>query len=408
MDKRIESYAELLVKVGLNIQKGQTLVASCPVECAPFMRLVADAAYDCGAREVVMVWNDDHMTRQKYLHADSSVFDSFPRWTADMYNSLADEQAARLAIHSEDPEVLTGVDPDRLRRAGFASGTALAPFRRMQSSYYFPWCVASAPCTAWAKKIFPEKSDADAYDALWDAILNASRVFEGGDPIAEWQKHNAALAERVKKLESYDFKSLRYKNSLGTDLYIELPEQHIWRGGAKNAGTGVRFNANIPTEECFTAPVRTGVEGIAFASKPLVTGGSVADGFSFTFEKGKIVDVKAERGQKLLENAISVDEGASYLGEVALVPYDSPISKSGILFYNTLFDENASCHLAFGSSYPCVKGGTEMSREELDRRGLNASMTHQDFMVGTPDLSIIGTTHDGKEVPIFVDGNFAF
>lgn len=408
MQQRIRAYADLLIGVGLNVQKGQQLVISSPVDCAPFARMCADAAYAAGCREVFMNWSDDHMTRAKYLHADEAVFDNFPSWRADFYNKLSAEGTAWLSIYAEDPETLSGVDPDRIRRSSIASGGAIKPFRDRQTANFFPWCVASVPTEAWAKKVFPEKTGDEAVELLWDAILTASRVYEGGDPVNEWREHCARLKSRVNTLNSLNLRYLHYTNSLGTDLTIELPETHFWEGGSESAASGLPFCANIPTEEVFTAPLRSGVNGVVYATRPLVVNGDIAKNFSFRFENGKIVEIKAERGQHLLETATKVDDGASYLGEVALVPYDSPISNSGILFYNTLFDENASCHLAFGDSYPCVKGGAEMSKEELTAMDLNDSITHEDFMVGSPDLSITGTTRDGREVPVFVNGNFAF
>jgi len=408
MENRIKAYAKLLIEVGLNVQKGQLLVISSPVECAPFARMCASAGYDAGCREVVMNWSDDYMTREKYLRADDSVFDTVPSWRADFYNTVSEQQAAFLSIYADDPQLLAGVDYDRLRRANIASGKAIKPFRDRQTANFFPWCIASIPIPSWAKKVFPDKAENEAVDALWDAILSAMRIYNDRDPVLQWREHCAKLKSRVKTLNDYNFKYLKYKNSLGTDLTVQLPENHHWEGGNETCANGTVFCANMPTEEVFTAPLKTGTNGIVFSSKPLIVNGDIADKFSFEFKDGKIVKVCAEVGQELLETAISVDEGASYLGEVALVPYDSPISNSGILFYNTLFDENASCHFAFGDSYPCVEGGSEMTKEQLQEIGLNYSISHEDFMIGTKDLSIIGITHDGKEIPVFIDGNFAF
>jgi aminopeptidase len=408
MDKRAEKYAKLVINTGINIQKGQTLLITAPVDAAEFARLCVKEAYKAGCKNVELRWKDDAISKETYLHADDSVFDEFPSWKADMLNSLSADGAAFLSIYSEDPEALSGVDADRIRRSSVASGKALAEFRQRQMTDEVQWCLFSVPNPAWAKKVFPELSEDEAVSKLWDAIYDTVRISEDNDPVDEWAKHERALCERKKKLTEYNFKYLKYKNSLGTDLTIELPEGHFWEGGCSTSGKGVKFTANMPTEEIFTAPKLDGVNGIVYASKPLVINGDIADKFSFTFENGKIVKVSAEKGQELLETAISTDEGAAYLGEVALVPYDSPISSSGILFYNTLFDENASCHLAFGASYPCINGGSEMSADERKAHGLNDSIMHEDFMVGTRDLSIIGVTHDGAEIPVFVDGNFAF
>lgn len=408
MDSRIKAYAKLLIEVGLNVQKGQLVVISSPVDCAPFARLCATAAYDAGCREVVMNWSDGYLTREKYLKADSSIFDTVHPWVSEMYNKVSEDQCAFLSIYADDPQMLSGVDVDRIMRANKASGEAIKPFRDRQTLNYFPWCIASIPIPVWAKKVFPNLNEKNAMKAMWEAILSSMRIYENGDPVAEWKEHCATLKERVRKLNEYNFKYLKYKNSLGTDLTVELPEGHFWEGGSEKSALGTVFCANMPTEEVFTAPLKNGTNGVVYSSKPLIVNGDIADKFWFKFVDGKITEVHAEVGQELLETAISVDEGSSYLGEVALVPYDSPISNSGILFYNTLFDENASCHFAFGDSYPCIKGGDKMTKEELQAAGLNYSISHEDFMIGTSDLSIVGITHNDEEIPVFINGNFAF
>ena len=244
-------------------------------------------------------------------------------------------------------------------------------------------------------------------ESLWEAIFKAVRITGDGQSVRRWQEHLENLSRRKEKLNALRLKTLHYTNSLGTDLTVELPQDHIWEAGDDCTSAGQPFVANMPTEELFTAPLRTGANGVVVASLPLVHDGNIISGFRMTVEEGKIVSVSAEQGQKVLEAAISVDEGACYFGEVALVPYDSPISNQKLLFYNTLFDENAACHIAFGEAYPCIEGGRDMDKEQLKARGLNDSVTHVDFMVGTADLSIVGTTRDGREVPIFVNGNFA-
>lgn len=408
MTERIKAYARLLIEVGINLQKGQPLVISSPVDCAPFARLCASAAYKAGCREVFMNWTDDYMTREKYLHGQDSIFDTFPTWTAEFYNKASEMGAGWLGISASDPEALAGVDPERLRRASISSGNAIKPFRQRQMTNFFPWCVASVPTAAWAKKVYPGLEEKEAITKLWLAILDAVRVYENDDPVAQWRRHSENLKKRVDILNRYNFRYLKYKNALGTDLTVELPQNHIWEGGSERTEGGVPFCANMPTEEVFTAPKRDGVNGIVYASKPLVINGDIAENFCFTLKGGKIVKVEAEKGKELLEKAIAVDEGSSYLGEVALVPYNSPISNSNTLFYNTLFDENASCHLAFGEAYPCVKGGAKMTPDELKKAGLNASFSHEDFMVGTADLEITGITQNGEEVSVFHNGNFSF
>lgn len=408
MDTKLNKYAKLLIKKGLNVQKGQPVVIVAPVDCAPFVRLCASAAYDQGCREVVVRWVDDFLTRERYLRGDEPIFDEVPEWFSHFHNDYSEAGAAWLRIESSDPEALKGVDPERLKRSSIASGKALKPYRLRQMSNSFPWCIASVPTLAWAEKVFPDLKGEAAMNALWDAIFSAVRVTEDGDPIRLWDEHCKKLKERKARLSEYQFKELHFKNPLGTDLVVGLPENHFWEGGSEITQAGLEFCANIPTEEVFSAPKRDAVNGVVVASKPLVLGGNIIDGFKFELKDGKIVKVFAEKGQEFLESELSVDEGASYLGEVALVPYDSPISNTGILFYNTLFDENASCHFAFGEAYPCVKNGANMSKEELKAAGLNDSITHIDFMVGTADLSITGKTREGKEVPVFVNGNFAF
>lgn len=407
MEEKLREYAKLLIEVGLNVQKGQTLVISCPVDCAFFARLCASAAYDAGCREVVMRWTDDYLSRERFLRADDSVFDSLPLGQKEFLNGYADEGAAFLNISACDPEALLGVDPDRLTRAS-RSETAIQPYVNAVMSNGCPWCVASVPIPSWAKKVFPDLPEQEAMDRLWDAIFTSVRISGKGDAVARWREHVALLKSRVEKLNALHFASLHYTNSLGTDLTIRLPETHLWSGGSSTCRAGYPFVANMPTEEVFTAPLREGIDGVVYSAMPLVHNGNIIENFHFVIKDGRIVDVHAEKGEDILRAAIAEDEGASYFGEVALVPYDSPISNQKILFYNTLFDENAACHLAFGEAYPeCVEGGEAMSTEERKAAGLNDSNTHVDFMIGTNDLSIIGTTKDGREVPVFVSGNFA-
>jgi len=408
MENKLREYAKLLVEVGLNVQKGQTLLIQSPVDCAYFARLCADAAYDAGCREVVMNWGDDYLTRARYLRAADEVFDEVPEWRRHFCNDYAAEGAPRLVIVAEDPETLKGVDSGRIVRAQRAAGAALEPYYHTYMNNEAPWCVASIPIPAWAAKVFPGVPEAEAMQKLWDAIFETVRVTGDGKAVERWHAHLATLEARKNKLNELRFKSLHYTNSLGTDLTIELPEGHLWAAGNGATPKGQVFVANMPTEEIFTAPHRLGINGVVYAALPLVENGNIIDGFRFVIRDGKIVESHAKVGEEFLKAAYTVDEGASYFGEVALVPYDSPISNQGILYYNTLFDENARCHLAFGEAYPeCLEGGNDMTREELLAHGLNWSINHVDFMVGTADLSIVGTTHDGREIPVFVNGNFA-
>ena len=402
-----KDYAELLIREGLNIQKGQRLAITCQVECAEFVRLCVDAAYEAGCREVLLRWRDDAVTRARYLHADGDVFDAVNPWEVEFCDVLSEEGAGWLAIHADNPENLKGVDPDRIRRAQISTGKALKAFRERQMRNEMPWCVCSVPTKAWAQAVFPDLDPDEAVRRLWEEILAACRV-DGKDAVRNWKAHSAELQRRVEYLNACDFRMLRYQNSAGTDVTVELPDGHFWAGGEEKASSGVFFSANIPTEEVFTLPKRDGVNGVIVATKPLSLHGTLIEGFSFVVKDGRITEVHAEKGEAVLRDAVSVDEGASYFGEVALVPYDSPISQSGVLFYNTLFDENASCHFAFGEAYPCIKDADKLSQEELAARGVNYSMMHVDFMVGSRDLSIVGVTKSGEEVPVFVNGNFAF
>ena len=405
MEEKLQEYARLLVRVGLNVQKGQDLIISCPVECAYFARLCAAEAYEIGCREVVMNWHDDAMSRMKYLQAAEDVLETVPAWRERFFNDYAKAGAAYLAISATDPENLKGVDPQRIVKSQQASGKALKDFDRLQMASGFPWCIASIPIPSWAGRVFPDAPD--AVDRLWDAIFAAVRISGDGKCVEKWQAHLDTLHRRVEKLNSLRLASLHYTNALGTDLTIRLPEGHVWEAGNDVTPKGQTFIANIPTEEIYTAPLKTGIDGVVYSAMPLVNDGNIIDKFHFVVKEGKIVEAHAEKGEDSLLAAISLDEGARYFGEVALVPYDSPISNQNILYYNTLFYENAACHLAFGEAYPCIEGGRDMTKEELKARGLNDSITHVDFMVGTPDLSIVGTTQDGREIPIFVDGNFA-
>ena len=409
MLEKQKEYARLLMEMGLNVQKGQTVLIRTPVEAVAFARLCAEAAYDAGCREVLMDFQDDAVTRMYYLRADSAVFDECPGWLVNKMTGLAEGGMASLGILGGDPEMLKGVDPDRIRRKSQVTGTAMEAYYSMTMQNAFPWCGAAVPTSAWAKKVFPGLPEDEAIAELWEAIFAAVRVTGDGQAMARWREHVTTIHGRCERLNKLAFTSLQYRNSLGTNLSVALPEKHIWAGGAEMCKAGHMFAPNIPTEEIFTAPLRGGVNGRVVSSMPFSLYGNVVERFAFTLKDGKIMDVETDRPEDkaVLQNAISEDEGASYLGEVALVPYDSPIRKLGILFYNTLFDENAACHFAFGRAYASVEGANEMDQEQLKAHGLNQSITHQDFMIGTQDLCITGITGDGREIPVFIDGQFA-
>ncbi len=402
-------YAHLLVEVGMNVQPGQTPRIAGPVECAPLIRLCVEAALDAGARDVIVDWTDDFVTRQRYLKADEAVFSEFPPYTQEKFRYLVSHKCPVLNIIGSDPEMLKGVDTERIQTWQRTSGEPTRPYYDAMTAGAFQWSIGAHPTRAWAEKVFSDKQGQEAIDALWNAIFAACRISGNGDAVARWREHCARTAARSKILNDYNFQSLHYQNSLGTDLTIVLPENHVWAGGSEKSQDGVEFVANMPTEEIFTAPRYDGVNGRVYGALPLALDGNLVRDFYLDFKDGKIVNVHAKEGEEYLRASITVDEGSSYLGEVALVPYDSPIRNTGILFYNTLFDENASCHLAFGSAYPnCVRGGEQLSSEEQKKLGLNQSINHVDFMVGTRDLHITGITHDGREIPVFVNGNFAF
>ncbi|MDO4565270.1 MAG: aminopeptidase [Clostridia bacterium] len=409
MNQKLQEYARLLVEVGINIQKGQRLIIACPVDHAPFARLCASIAYEKGCKEVIMNWSDDELTRKKYLMADDSVFDSVPEWLVRFYTDYSKEKAGFLHLVSTDPENLLGVDADRILRSHKSQGEALKEYREIRNKNINPWSIGALASEKWAKLVFPKLEPEKAVEALWEKIFMAVRVKGDGTAIEAWRAHSKKLRGRMKILNDYNFKSLHYKNGLGTDLIVELAHDHVWEAGGDTTADGQFYMPNMPTEEIFTANKRDGINGVVYASMPLCRDGNVIEGLRFEIKDGKIVKATADKGEGILKNAISVDEGASYFGEVALVPFDSPISNSKTLFYSTLYDENASCHFAFGRAYPTtVKGGIGMSKEQLKEAGLNDSITHVDFMVGTSDLSIVGLTHDGREVPVFVEGNFAF
>ena len=409
MDNEVlEKYARLVVKTGVNIQKNQTLVITSPLECAPFARVIAEAAYQAGAREVVMNWKDELSSKIKFLHAPDEVFDEFPEWQKEFYLSYSKSGAAFVSIAASDPELLKEVNQDRVVRAQKASNTALQEYRERTMSNQNAWNIVSIPTVAWAKKVFPDVTDDEAVEKLWAAILQAVRV-DTPDPVAAWEEHSRSLKKSGKYMNEHKFKMLHYKNSLGTDLKVELPDGHIWLGGPEHTTGGIEFVANMPTEEVFSLPKKTGVNGKVVSAKPLNYNGTLIDKFSLTLKDGRIIDCQAEQGYEVLKKLVETDEGSHYLGEVALVPYNSPISNSNILFYNTLFDENASCHFAIGKAYPvCIENGVNMNKDQLAQAGVNDSIVHVDFMIGTADLEITGITAAGESIQVFKNGNFVF
>lgn len=403
----LKKYAQLAVNVGINIQKNQTLVVNAPIECAEFVRLIAECAYEKGAKNVHVRWNDEKLSLIKYLKAPDEAFKEFPMWEAKGLEELAKGGAAFLSISASDPELFKDVNPARISEAMKTASNALKAYREYAMNSFVAWCVISVPTKGWAKKIFPDLSETEAVDKLWENIFKIVRV-DKENPVEAWNEHLNNINNKVEFLNNKKFKKLYYKSKV-TDLTIELPEKHIWAGGGEYNKDKTYFVANMPTEEVFTLPLRTGVNGVVKSTKPLNYAGNLIDNFTLTFKDGKIVDFTAEKGYDTLKKLIETDEGSHYLGEVALVPYDSPISNSNIIFYNTLFDENASCHLALGAAYPsCLEGGCDLKEDELIKNGVNTSLTHVDFMIGSKDLDIIGETSDGEKIQIFHEGNWAF
>ena len=402
---RQEQYADLIVRKGANVQPGQRVVVRADIGSAEFVRMVVRAAYDAGAAHVVMNWADEVVTRMAYTRADAEVFKRVEPWRVQFFKDYDDAGACYINIISDDPDLLAGVEPQRIKDAAKATGEALSEHRKIIMGNHVRWTIAGVPSVAWAKRVFPNLSDAKAVEALWEKILASSRMSE--DALAAWDAHDEVFRKKVDFLNKSNFISLHFRNSLGTDLTLELPAGHYWKGGSSPAADGVPFFPNIPTEEVFTLPNSHTAKGRVVASMPLTYNGVTIEGFELTFEAGKVVSYKAEKNEAALASILELDEGAKKLGEVALVPFASPISQMGILFNSTLYDENASCHFALGKAYPMIEGYEQLEKDEADRRGVNDSITHVDFMFGTADLQITGTTQDGKTVPVFADGNWA-
>jgi aminopeptidase len=406
-NENLIKYAELAVKVGVNIQEGQSLYITASIDNPEFVRLLTKTAYEVGAKQVYVDWTDDVITRTRFELAPSESFTEYPAWKIQEREQLAEQGAAFMSVVSSSPDLLKGIESSRIAAFQKAAGTALSKYRQYVQSDKISWTVIAAPSKSWAAKVFPELEEDQQVSALWDAIFKAVRA-DVTSPIEAWSNHNETLHEKVDYLNNKNYLKLHY-TAPGTDLTIELPKGHLWCGAGSVNEKGETFMANMPTEEVFTVPLKTGVDGVVSSTKPLSYGGNIIDNFKITFEQGRIVKVEADEGQEVLQQLVDTDEGSKYLGEVALVPHQSPISESGLLFYNTLFDENASNHLAIGSAYAfCLEGGKKMSQEELQQNGLNQSITHVDFMIGSEQMDIDGILEDGSKEPIFRAGNWAF
>lgn len=407
LENNLYKYAKLVVEVGVNVQKDQVLVIRTPIEGATFARAMTECAYKVGAKKVIVEYSDEQIGKLTYTYASEETLGDFPAWEVKKYEDLVAQNAAFISISAGDPDLLKDIEPNKIAIAQKASGKALTVFRKAVSSSQVCWCVVSMPTPSWSKKVFPDAREEEREAMLWDKIFTATRIYEE-DPVAAWKAHTDNLAKKCTFLNEKKIKTLHYV-APGTDLTVELPEGHKWEGGGECSGKGTYFVANMPTEEIFTMPHKYGVNGTLKATKPLVFGGNLIEDFSFTFKDGKIVDFDAAIGKAVLEKLIETDEGACYLGEVAIVPESSPVSKTNTIFFNTLFDENASCHFAIGSSYPTnIEGGTTMTDEELEAAGANTSITHNDFMVGSSALDIKATTTAGESFYILKAGEWAF
>jgi len=401
-EEKLDRYAEIAVKIGVNIQKGQELVISAPISAADFVRRVTKKAYLAGAKQVHFRWNDDELTLTRYTYAPDDSFKEFPQWEADGMTELAKKGAAFMSFLVPSLDLLKDVDPERISTQQKVAGKALETYRNYTMSDRVSWTVISVPSEKWAKKVFPDLDSQEAVEKLWDQIFFLTRA-DQEDPVLAWKKHHDQLAEKVEYMNKKSYKKLQYKGP-GTDLTIELPEGHAWVGGGGKNEKGVDFMANIPTEEIFTLPIKTGVNGTVTATKPLNYNGNMIEDFTFTFKDGKIVDFTAKGGYETLKKLVEIDEGSRFLGEVALVPHNSPVSESGLIFFNALYDENASCHLAIGQAYPCFKDVESLTPEDFEKRGMNKSLAHVDFMIGSDHLDVDGITEDGEVQPILRGG----
>ena len=402
----LREYAKLIVRCGANVQKGQEVMIYADLDQSEFVRLVAEEAYKAKARKVIVEWSYPELNKLHVRYQSVKALGEVPRWQLERRQHMVDTVPARIHLISEDPDGMKGMNTEKMAKARKLSYPVLKPYADQLEGKQ-QWCIAAVPGVAWAKKVFPGCSKNRAVEKLWKAILDASRVDE--DPLKAWQTHNANLKARCDYLNGLGIAQLRYTADNGTDLTVGMIPEARFCGGGETSLQGIFFNPNIPTEECFISPKRGEAEGVVYSTKPLSYQGQLIENFSLRFEKGKVVEARAEKGEALLNTMITMDEGAAYLGECALVPQKSPISESGLLFYNTLFDENASCHLALGMGYiDTIEKYHEKTLEQCRELGINDSMIHEDFMIGCDSMNIDGIIRDGKTVPIFRNGNWAF
>lgn len=408
LSKKIKRYAELAVRKGVSIQPGQELVVSGPVERADFVRTLVAKAYGAGAGHVTVLWSDSELSRMEYQHMDVDYFRDTPQWKREQLNSLAAHGAAFLFVEGSDPQALAGIDPAKPATRSRAYNEQCNVYRDGLDFGRNVWSIVGAPVKAWAQTVFPGVDANEATYRLWNAILVAARA-DGLDPQAEWERHNATFEKNKRLLNGYAFDRLRYRSENGTNVTIGMNPGHTWMGGAARTVEGVVFFPNIPTEEVFTTPDCTRADGVVHSVLPLVHAGRIVRDFWLRFEEGRVVEYDAGEGRDVLKSIIETDEYSCRLGECALIAKDTPIRQSGLLFYDTLYDENASCHFALGKGFPeCLEGGLSMSKDELMAHGVNQSHTHVDFMIGADDLEVTGITATGDEVPVFVDGRWAW
>ena len=404
---QLKKYAKLLARVGLNVKKGQTVFIEAALDQPDFVTMVVEECYKAGASEVYVDWSHQPVSKLNSNYRSLESLSEMNPWVKAKWEFKAKNYSCRLWIESEDPDGMSGVDQEKMSKARQALYPQVKPFRQALENRH-QWCIAAVPGKAWAKKVFPNLPANKAVEEMWKVILHTARA-DGKNPIAAWKAHNADLDSRCAYLNGLGLKYLEYKSSNGTNLTVELNEDGVFAGGKEKTLQGRIFNPNIPTEEVFTSPKAGKAEGIVYSTKPLSYMGELIENFSLRFENGSVVEAKAEKGEELLKQMVSMDEGAGKLGECALIPYDSPINESGVLFYNTLFDENASCHFALGHGFnECLKGFEKLTDEECKARGINDSMIHVDFMIGSKDMSIVGITKEGVRVQIFKDGTWAF
>ena len=403
---RLDRLAEVAVRVGLGLRPGQELILTAPLDAAPLVRRITEHAYRAGASLVTPIYSDDEAVLARFRFAPDESFDTAPGWLFDGMAAAYRRGAARLAVVGDDPALLASQDPDKVARANRARSQAYVPALELIAGFAINWTIVSYATPAWARAVFPGEPEDVAVARLWDAIFSASRI-DGPDPVAQWQAHNRALATRTAILNERRYAALRFRGP-GTDLTVGLADDHEWQGGATTAKNGVLCNANIPTEEVFTTPHRDRVDGVVRSTKPLSYQGSLIKDIAVRFENGAIVEATAASGAEVLAKVIATDEGARRLGEVALVPYSSPISKSGLLFFNTLFDENAASHIALGQAYSkCIRGGGAMSEADLVARGTNRSLIHIDWMIGSAEIDVDGLAEDGRAEPLMRGGEWA-